>query len=149
MKIALDANVISALWSSENSAQMISSRLGDLRTEFNLVVAAPVFAELLAHPMVTERQAEEFHLLVRLRDFRRMLASGGIKVRRLRKKAQALRRRRTETIPRRFHHWSACVGRMRTPVYTGPRPLYERFSGARIDLAVAVRWRRGLGRGRR
>lgn len=68
MKIALDANVISALWSSENSAQMISSRLGDLRTEFNLVVAAPVFAELLAHPMVTERQAEEFlsktHLLV-------------------------------------------------------------------------------------
>ena len=60
MRTALDTNVISALWSEEHLWQSIAAALGKARNEGGLVIAAPVYAELLAHPYATPHFLERF-----------------------------------------------------------------------------------------
>lgn len=60
MRTALDTNVLSALWSSEPLASDIARRLGDAKKEGGLVVGAPVYAELLAHPKAAESFVNQF-----------------------------------------------------------------------------------------
>ena len=54
MRTAIDTNVLSALWSKEALGSDIAKSLGNAKTEGGLVVGAPVYAELLAHPKATE-----------------------------------------------------------------------------------------------
>ena len=54
MRTAIDANVISAIWSGEPSAERATAQLGKAKTEGALVISPFVFAELLAYPRVTE-----------------------------------------------------------------------------------------------
>jgi hypothetical protein len=60
MRTALDTNILSALWSGEPLGARIATRLGEARAQGGLVICAPVFAELLAHPSVTPDFVEEF-----------------------------------------------------------------------------------------
>lgn len=60
MRTALDTNVISALWSQESTAQRIVSRLGEAQRGGGLVICAPVYVELSAHPKVTMAFVDEF-----------------------------------------------------------------------------------------
>jgi predicted nucleic acid-binding protein len=60
MRTALDANVISALWSNEPSARAIASNLGTAKQLGALIVSAPVYAELLAHPTYPETSVNAF-----------------------------------------------------------------------------------------
>ena len=57
---AIDTNVLSALWSKEPLAGEIARKLGNAKTEGGLVVGAPVYAELLAHPKATETFVNRF-----------------------------------------------------------------------------------------
>lgn len=60
MRTAIDTNVFSALWSHEPLAGQVSARLGRAYQEGGLVIAAPVYAELLAHPSATESFVDAF-----------------------------------------------------------------------------------------
>jgi predicted nucleic acid-binding protein len=60
LRTALDTNVLSALWSDEPSARGIESILFKARSEGGLVICAPVYCELLAHPSATRRFVQEF-----------------------------------------------------------------------------------------
>lgn len=60
MRTAVDTNVISALWSREPLAGHMSTLLGQAQSAGALVVAAPVYAELLAHPQAQEAFVEQF-----------------------------------------------------------------------------------------
>jgi predicted nucleic acid-binding protein len=60
LRTALDTNVLSALWSGEPSARDIESVLFKARSEGGLVICAPVYCELLAHPSATQRFVQEF-----------------------------------------------------------------------------------------
>ena len=60
MRTAIDTNVISALWSREPAASQMASLLGRARDEGGLVICAPVYAELLAHPNATASFVDEF-----------------------------------------------------------------------------------------
>lgn len=60
MRTALDTNVLSALWSGEPSTQEIESQLFDARKRGGLVICAPVYCELLAHPSATRTFVDEF-----------------------------------------------------------------------------------------
>ena len=60
MRTALDTNVLSALWSSEPVASRVAAQLAQAHGEGGLVVCAPVYAELLAHPSATDRFVDEF-----------------------------------------------------------------------------------------
>jgi hypothetical protein len=60
MRTALDTNVISALWSQEVTAQRIVSSLGEAQRVGGLVICAPVYVELSAHPKVTMSFVDEF-----------------------------------------------------------------------------------------
>jgi predicted nucleic acid-binding protein len=60
VRTALDTNVISAIWSAERSAEAILELLGVARAEGALVIAAPVYAELLAYPKMTPEKLEGF-----------------------------------------------------------------------------------------
>lgn len=53
MKTALDSNILSSLWSAEKSAEHIRQNLVDARARGSIVVCAPVYVELAAHPLVT------------------------------------------------------------------------------------------------
>jgi predicted nucleic acid-binding protein len=50
MKTAIDTNVISALWSAEPLSPLVSEALDTAAGAGGLVICAPVYAELLAHP---------------------------------------------------------------------------------------------------
>jgi len=50
MRTAIDSNVISALWSSEPLASKMVDVLADAQSHGGLVICAPVYCELLAHP---------------------------------------------------------------------------------------------------
>jgi predicted nucleic acid-binding protein len=50
MRTAVDTNIISALWSREPAASDVAKRLGEAKAEGGIVIAAPVYAELLAYP---------------------------------------------------------------------------------------------------
>ncbi len=60
MRTALDTNVISALWSGESAAPRLDSALFQARAEGGLVICAPVYCELLAHPLATRRFVDSF-----------------------------------------------------------------------------------------
>ena len=60
MRTAIDTNVISALWSKETIALQMSPLLAKLQTEGGLVISAPVFAELVAHPKSTIKFVDTF-----------------------------------------------------------------------------------------
>jgi predicted nucleic acid-binding protein len=60
MRTALDTNILSALWSSEPLASSVATRLAEAHAQGGLVVCAPVYAELLAHPAATQRFVEVF-----------------------------------------------------------------------------------------
>lgn len=60
MRTAIDTNVLSALWSMEPLAPDIARNLGNAKTEGGLVVAGPVYAELLAYPKATESFVNHF-----------------------------------------------------------------------------------------
>lgn len=60
MRTALDTNVLSALWSGEPSARGIESTLFKARSQGGMVICAPVYCELLAHPSATQSFVREF-----------------------------------------------------------------------------------------
>ena len=60
MRTALDTNVISALWSREPLAGRMSVLLGQAQGAGALVIAGPVYAELLAHPLAEEAFVRQF-----------------------------------------------------------------------------------------
>ncbi len=60
MRTALDSNVISSLWSGEASADAIESALNTARASGGLVLCAPVFVELTAHPLAKPGVMDRF-----------------------------------------------------------------------------------------
>jgi predicted nucleic acid-binding protein len=60
MRTAIDSNVLSALWSKEAIALQVERQLGDAKNEGGLVIGAPVYAEVLAHPKATETFVNDF-----------------------------------------------------------------------------------------
>jgi predicted nucleic acid-binding protein len=50
MRTAIDTNVISALWSGEHLASLVSGALNQAAEAGGLVISAVVYAELLAYP---------------------------------------------------------------------------------------------------
>jgi predicted nucleic acid-binding protein len=60
VRTALDTNILSALWSGEPSAGRIAMLLGEARMLGGLVICAPVFAESLAHPSMTQDVLQHF-----------------------------------------------------------------------------------------
>lgn len=60
MKTALDSNILSAFWSNEPSAARIEKELRASRAQGALVVSAPVYVELEAHPLVAPGFVDKF-----------------------------------------------------------------------------------------
>ena len=60
MRTAIDTNVISALWSGSPIVARVTALLGRVSTEGALVVCGPVYAELVAHPKVTQQYVDQF-----------------------------------------------------------------------------------------
>ena len=60
MRTAVDTNVISALWSGEPAASRVAAQLEHAHAQGGLVISAPVYAELLAHPSVAPEFVENF-----------------------------------------------------------------------------------------
>jgi len=60
MRTALDTNVISVLWSKEPAHSVVVSALAGASSEGGIVISAVVYAELLAHPKVTEEGVNGF-----------------------------------------------------------------------------------------
>lgn len=53
MKTALDSNILSSLWSAEPSAPRVKQQLVEARAMGSIVICAPVYIELAAHPLVS------------------------------------------------------------------------------------------------
>jgi predicted nucleic acid-binding protein len=60
MRTAIDTNVISALWSGDPTSQGMAALLGRAQIEGGLVISAPVYVELMAHPKATVAMLQEF-----------------------------------------------------------------------------------------
>jgi predicted nucleic acid-binding protein len=60
MKTAIDSNILSAFWSNEASAPCIEQELIDSRAQGSVVVSAPVYVELAAHPLVSPGFVDRF-----------------------------------------------------------------------------------------
>ena len=60
MKTALDSNVLSCLWSNEPSAARVEQELRRARALGAVVLCAPVYLELLAHPLVSAGFVDKF-----------------------------------------------------------------------------------------
>jgi len=60
MKTALDSNILSAFWSNEPSAERIERELKNSRAQGALVICAPVYVELVAHPLVSPGFVDRF-----------------------------------------------------------------------------------------
>lgn len=60
MRTAIDTNILTALWSKEPLASHVARNLGEAKVEGGLVIGAPVYAELLAHPKATELFVNSF-----------------------------------------------------------------------------------------
>jgi len=60
LRTALDTNILSALWSNEPLASRIASDLDRAYSEGGLVICAPVYAELLAHPSASQKFVNNF-----------------------------------------------------------------------------------------
>jgi predicted nucleic acid-binding protein len=53
MRTALDSNILSSIWSAEPSAPFVRQQLISARGQGRLIVSAPVYVELCAHPLVS------------------------------------------------------------------------------------------------
>ena len=62
MRTAIDTNIISALWSREAVSARMAELLGRAQNDGGLVICAPVYAELLAHPKAAPSFVDEFLL---------------------------------------------------------------------------------------
>ena len=60
MRTAIDTNVLSALWSGSTVVAQVTALLGRVATEGAMVVCGPVYAELVAHPKVTQQFVDQF-----------------------------------------------------------------------------------------
>ena len=60
MKTALDSNILSAFWSNEPSATRIETALQAARAQGAVVISAPVYVELRAHPLVPQGFVDKF-----------------------------------------------------------------------------------------
>jgi len=60
MRTAIDTNILSALWSGERLASMVSEVLDQAATDGGLVICAAVYAELLAHPKAKLNFVDDF-----------------------------------------------------------------------------------------
>ena len=60
MRTAVDSNVLSALWSGEPPASPVAAQLQEAHSRGGLVICAPVYAELLAHPLATQDFVDRF-----------------------------------------------------------------------------------------
>lgn len=60
MRTAIDTNVLSAIWSKEATNRDLAEDLGKVALEGSLVISAPVYAELLAHPNATKSFVNSF-----------------------------------------------------------------------------------------
>ena len=60
MRTSVDTNIISALWSQETVAPLVSSLLKEAKAAGGVVISGPVFSELRAHPLAKEGLIEEF-----------------------------------------------------------------------------------------
>ena len=60
MKTALDSNILSALWSNEPSALKIETDLKLARAQGGILICAPVYMEVMAHPLATRTFVQEF-----------------------------------------------------------------------------------------
>lgn len=60
MKTALDSNILSAFWSNEPSAARIEAELSKARALGAIVICAPVYCELRAHPLVPRDFVDKF-----------------------------------------------------------------------------------------
>src|SRR5579864_7166112 len=60
MRTAIDTNVISALWSGSPAVPRVTALLGRVAAEGALAVCGPVYAELVAHPKVTQQFVDQF-----------------------------------------------------------------------------------------
>lgn len=60
MRTAIDTNVLSAIWSREETGHDMAEELGKIALEGGLVISAPVYAELLAHPNATKSFVNAF-----------------------------------------------------------------------------------------
>ena len=60
MRTAIDTNVISVIWSGDPPAAKAASLLARGASEGALVICAPVYAELMAHPKVTQHLMDQF-----------------------------------------------------------------------------------------
>jgi predicted nucleic acid-binding protein len=60
MRTAIDTNVISALWSAEPLSPLVSKALDEAAGAGGLVICAPVYAELLAHPKAGAAFVDDF-----------------------------------------------------------------------------------------
>jgi predicted nucleic acid-binding protein len=106
MRTAIDTNVISAIWSSEPSAERATVKLGEAKMAGALVISAAVFAELLAYPGATEAFVRGF------------LEATGVSI------DCRLEERAWIEAGRRFAHYSA---RRRKATGEGPRRILADF----------------------
>ncbi len=60
MRTALDTNILSALWSRESVAGAIKRELAEAQRDGAVLVCGGVYAEVDAHPGVTEGSVDEF-----------------------------------------------------------------------------------------
>lgn len=60
MRTALDSNILSCLWSNEPAAARVQVDLRSARAQGGIVVCAPVYVELLAHPLVSPGFVDRF-----------------------------------------------------------------------------------------
>jgi predicted nucleic acid-binding protein len=60
VRTAIDTNILSALWSDEPAAVNIVQQLGNARSHGALLISPVVYAELLAHPKLTESSVNGF-----------------------------------------------------------------------------------------
>jgi hypothetical protein len=60
VRTAIDTNVLSALWSGEELASLVSEALNQAAADGGLVICAVVYAELLAHPKVKIDFVDDF-----------------------------------------------------------------------------------------
>lgn len=60
MKTALDSNILSCLWSNESSAKRVQDDLRSARARGGIVVCAPVYVELMAHPLAPPGFVDKF-----------------------------------------------------------------------------------------
>jgi hypothetical protein len=60
MRTALDSNILSAIWSAEPSTPRIQAELRNARLLGSIVICAPVYVELVAHPLVAPGFVDKF-----------------------------------------------------------------------------------------